>query len=227
MISNTKKITLVDIDAMNSGIRAYTLLPGDKNTIADYFGVDPRTPARWFANDGQQYRRMIPYPPATRSPFDKRVFKMFDGDDPEGFGDGSERRGAGKLQVMRLKCLLGAALGAGGLYRPNPLTTGEPKQYRAEKSTIDEALHYLNSVYTGNAADGEFLKRAWYMLTIEPLYSDTAVQNGWAGVVYFRLHVPGDPKNGGDGSDSEEYPADDEGDPELDADYDLSVLGDD
>jgi len=53
------------------------------------------------------------------------------------------------------------------------------------------------------------------------------VQNGWAGVVYFRLQVPGDPKNGGDGSDAEEYPADDEGDPQLDADYDLSVLGDD
>ena len=227
MISNTKQLTLSDIDAMNNGIRAYTLLPADKNTIADYFGVDPRTPARWFANDGQQYRRMIPYPPATRSPFGKRVFKMFDDDDEEGFGDANEKNGAGKLQVMRLKCLLGASLGAGGLFRPNPLTTGEAKQYRAEKIGLDEALHYLNSVYTGNAPNGEFLKRVWYLLTIEGLYADTGVQTGWTAVVYFRLQVPGDPKQGGDGSDEEEFPAEDEGDPALDEDYDLSVLGDD
>lgn len=200
---------------MNDGLRGFFLPQRDKIPLADYFGVTIRTVERWFASDGQQYRRLLVLPPNRRSPYNKRIFKMFDVGDPEGFGDGNQNRGAGILQNMRLRCFLGACLGAdGGLYRPLPLLTGDDKTQTERKNTLDQALHFVNSVYTGNAAYGQFISRAWNRITITPRYMGDEGQTGWIVTIYYRTIVPGDPYE-------EEVPAD-EGDPELDEVYDTT-----
>lgn len=174
-IMNTPRLTLADVNRMNSGIRSFGAahitaadingtIPQNPNSpgLAKYFGVTPRTVYRWFAPEGTQYRRCLRLTDATigkqmaPGAVGKRIYCMR----PDFAGYSTA------LLALRRRIFLCAACALsqeGGIQR-EPLFTGETLEDRRAFYTLPEALKFVQDVWGGGQTD--WIARAWIELTV-------------------------------------------------------------
>lgn len=191
-IQNTEKLTEERCDLMNVGLRTYNLSVADKNDLTDWFGLGYRTISRWFATQGQQYRRCVPAytwetPPVPGADPGLRIYRMFDPTNPSGTGKPlAPAKGGSLLNHLRGRCVMAATMGVeGGLIRI-PIFTGSHVALNVQKATLKEALSYINTLYTGNHK--VFIAQAWVSMVLEP---NIVEPFGWTVIVTYANKVPG------------------------------------
>lgn len=143
--------------AANEGLRLFSLSIGEKNLLADWFGVGVRTVERWFADAGQQYRPCIPV-----AAVDTSTVSMYDGDNYSGVG--SAKRGI--YNNMRYRVILAGGLGTDGLVRENEQEERQTGTWVQRYGTLRDAIKHLDDVFSERL--DKFMAASWYQLYIVP-----------------------------------------------------------
>jgi len=169
-VQNSRPLTRHAVDLMNTGIRLYSPNAGDKNALAEFFGVGVRTVQYWFTAVPDGGKRCVPLavltwpnddPPPPTIPL--APFDMFDADNGSGIGDGSNANWP--LQNARLRTYMCAALGVDGGFARQPIFNGTRREIVEKKGTIAECVGRMNAIICNAATN--FLFLAWVSFTIE------------------------------------------------------------
>ena len=189
-IYNTPRLTASDIDTMNAGLRVYMVPVGERDTLAKFYGVGVRTVERWFAPEGQQYRRCVPLRDNAISgrlgAENRRIFQMFDTTNKSGWGKANKPDQP--LQNMRLRIFLAASLGVQDGLQREPIYHGNQRLLEEGKGSLSACVERINAIYTNNAV--YFLYKAWTGFTIKPINGGNG--NNWLLTIRYNTIADGD-----------------------------------
>ena len=130
----------------NLSLASFYLSQGEKNALADMYGVSLRTCERWFAGEGMERRNCMPNAAVGK----RLIFMQFDS----------------RLESIRKRCFLPGLFSVPGGIERDSGKSGALKETLVLRPTLATAIQVAELVVDGTSDGGPFLKRCWERMHI-------------------------------------------------------------
>lgn len=141
-----EKITEALQEDANLALASFSLSVGERNALADLYGVSLRTCERWFASEGSQRRNCIPNEARNK----RMIFMELNS----------------RLEYIRLRCFLPFLFAVPGGIERDSGKSGAVKTTVFHRPTLASAIQIADLVVDGTSDGGAFLRRCWVAMYI-------------------------------------------------------------